>query len=103
MIPKILEELLEKVGPERVLTSDFLAHRYTHVWRMDIPLQAKAVLLPTSTEDVSTIMRICHKHKQTVVVYGGLTNLVGGTQSPREDIVISTEKTTSIEEIDETS
>ncbi|MEM8897309.1 MAG: FAD-binding oxidoreductase [Bacteroidota bacterium] len=103
MIPLILEELQEKLGPEKVLIGDSFTQRYTHVWRMDIPLQAKAVLLPTSTEDVSTIMRICHKHEQTVVVHGGLTNLVGGTESTAEDIVISTEKMTTIEEIDETS
>ena len=103
MIPLILQELGEKLGPEKVLSGDSISQRYTHVWRMDIPLQTKAVLLPTSTEEVSAIMRICHKHKQKVVVHGGLTNLVGGTESTVEDIVISTEKMTQIEEIDEVS
>ncbi|MEL6192689.1 MAG: FAD-binding oxidoreductase, partial [Bacteroidota bacterium] len=96
----IIEELTAQLGKEKVLKGDALSDRYTHVWKMDIPLQAKAVLLPSSTADVSAIMNICHDHKQKVVVHGGLTNLVGGTESTDKDIVISMEKMTAIEEID---
>ena len=96
----LIEELIAQLGTEKVLKGDALSDRYTHVWRMDIPLQAIAVLLPASTADVSAIMNICHDHKQKVVVHGGLTNLVGGTESREEDIVISMEKMTGIEEID---
>ena len=66
-------------------------------------LVALAVCLPESTDEVSKIMKICHEHDQTVVVYGGLTNLVGSTEVAKDDLVISMERLDSIEELDEQS
>jgi len=99
----ILSELIEKIGSEKVLTDKSLEERYEHIWRMDVSLSAKAVLLPNITEDVSNILKICFKHNQPVVMHGGLTGLVGGTETQKEEIVISTEKMNRIEEIDEKS
>ena len=48
-------------------------------------------------------MHLCNKHNQQVVVHGGLTNLVGGTQSQAKQLVVSLEKMNQIEEIDEKS
>lgn len=99
----IIAELQEKLGKEKVLLDADVKERYHHIWHMDTPLQAKAVLLPRSTEDVSTIMKICHNHKQSVVVHGGLTNLVGSTETNEDEIVISMEKLNEIEELDQGS
>jgi len=99
----ILPSLTQILGSDKVLTGADLQERYEHIWRMDIPLTAKAVLLPSSTEEVSEIMKICSAANQPVVIHGGLTNLVGGTVTTSEEIVISTEKLNQIEEIDEKS
>jgi len=96
----MLNELRAQLGPEKVLTDQDVRERYTHIWTMDQPLRAKAVLLPRTTADVSAALKICHAHQQPVVVHGGLTNLVGGTQTQGHEIVIALEKMNQIEEID---
>lgn len=96
----MIDELRSKLGKNKVLTGQDVQERYSHIWTMDQPLAAKAVILPHSTEDVSMALKICHAHQQPVVVHGGLTNLVGGTKTQRHEIVIALEKMDRIEEID---
>ena len=96
----MLNELFEKLGPEKVLTGPDVLERYAHIWTMDQPLQAKAVILPKNTTDVSIALKICHAHQQPVVVHGGLTNLVGGTETQGHEVVIALEKMNKIEEVD---
>ncbi len=97
----IIKQLINKLGQGKVLTDDELKARYSHIWEMDRPLQAKALLLPDSTEDLVIIMKTCYQFGQPVVVHGGLTNLVGSTQSSNQDVVISMEKMNRILEVDE--
>lgn len=96
----IISLLQEKLGIEKILTNEAVKERFHHIWKMDEPLLAKAVALPSSTEDVSAILKICHENQQPIVVHGGLTNLVGGTETHSEEVVISLEKMNAIEEID---
>ncbi len=98
----ILSQLREIVG-NRLLTSEQLKSRYCHIWHMDQPLNALAVALPESTVEVSKIAELCHQHTVKIVVHGGLTNLVGGTQTIGDELVISLERMNKIEEIDENS
>jgi len=90
----------EKLGEDKVLMGEDLAGRYTHIWRMEEGLDAKAVVLPSSTKDVSQCMKICTQYGQRVVVHGGLTNLVGGTIATENEIVISLEKMNKVIDID---
>lgn len=87
----------------QIITGDGLKSRYHHIWHMDEPLQALCVLLPANTQEVSAILKICHEHELPVVVHGGLTNLVGSTETKGNDVVISTERLHTIEEIDTAS
>jgi len=99
----IIELLKQKLGVNKVLTAEQIKDRYVHIWRMDIPLDALAVVLPQSTKDVSDVMKICHANNQAVVIHGGLTNLVGSTKTQSNELVISLEKMNHIEELDEKS
>ncbi|MCR9290151.1 MAG: FAD-binding oxidoreductase [Bacteroidetes bacterium] len=99
----IISTLQEKLGSEKVLTGEAVKERFNHIWLMHIPLNAKAVVMPRSTEDISLTLKICNKFNQPVVVHGGLTNLVGSTETNSEEVVISMEKMNLIEEIDEKS
>ena len=99
----VVYSLIEKFGTEKVLTGEDARAGYCHIWRMDEPLLAKAVLLPGSTEDIAGILKICHAHEQAVVVHGGKTNMVGSTETNEEEVVISLEKMNVIEEVDEQS
>lgn len=96
----VLANLLAALDKGVVLTGEALTGRYSHIWKTNIPLEAKALLLPTTTAEVSTICRICYEHNQPIVIQGGLTGLVGGTESKTSDIVISLERMNQIEEID---
>ncbi|GBG31529.1 D-2-hydroxyglutarate dehydrogenase, mitochondrial [Hondaea fermentalgiana] len=48
----------------------------------------KFVLRPGSTEEVSEILKYCHKHEVPVVPQGGNTGLVGGSVPKRGDEVV---------------
>lgn len=96
----IVDELIGILGRDKVVLGDALKERYFHIWKMDIPLQAMAAVIPTTTEDVSSIMQLCNEHNQPVVIHGGLTNLVGSTEVSEDEIVISMEKMNRILEVD---
>lgn len=96
--------LFEKIlDPSQIVSGQELESRYHHIWHMDEPLKAICLLMPTSTDEVSSIMKICYEHNLPVVVHGGLTNLVGSTETYGNEVVISTERLNSIEEIDGSS
>ena len=99
-MPQIISALTKVLPVERLLTGDALNNRYSHIWTMHEPLDAIAVALPETTQEVSSILKICNEHKQKVVVHGGLTNLVGGTETSAEEVVISLERMNKIEEVD---
>lgn len=96
----IISEFIALLGAKRVLRGAALAEQYHHIWHMDKPLRAKAYLMPESTEEVSEIMKICHRAGQPVVVFGGRTNLVGGTETQGEEVIISLERMNKVEEVD---
>lgn len=100
MPKKILNILRQELPANRLLTGEALAERYAHIWEMEQPLSALAVVLPRSTEEVALILKHCQQAKQTIVLHGGLTNLVGATRTRPHDLVMSLEKMDAIEEID---
>ena len=103
MNQSVVNTLIQKLGPEKVLTGAAVMDSYYHIWRMDHPLEAVAMVLPESTADVSEIMKICYEHHQPVIVYGGRTGMVGGTETEASELIISLEKMNTIEEVDTSS
>ena len=97
MIDQLFNSVLK---PHQILIGEQLQSRYHHIWHMDEPLNARCVLIPENTEQVSSIMKLCHQENLPVVVHGGLTNLVGSTETSGDEIVLSTERMNQIEEID---
>ena len=93
-----IDELLAKISGS--LTAQEAQSRFSHIWKTDEPLQCKGVCFPKTTQDVSTIMKWCHKNQQEVVVHGGLTNLVGGTQTQADQLVVSLEKMNRVDAVD---
>lgn len=95
---KLFESVLDS---KNILHGDQLKDRYSHIWRMDEPLRASCLLAPTSTDEVSAILKICNEHKLNVVTHGGLTNLVGSTKSEDRDVILSLERMNRVIEINE--
>ena len=96
---KISDELRAVVDAAGVLEGDDVTNRAIHVWR-DEPITSKAILRPTTTEQVAEILSICDKIKQPIVAHGGRTGLVKSGDVEVEEIVISLERMDQIGEID---
>ena len=67
------------------------------------PTAPEALILPQTTEDVATALRICYEHRQAVVTQGGLTGLAGGAHPQAGEIALSLERMSGVEEIDPAS
>lgn len=78
---------------------DAIAARATSYWDA-APTQAKAIVFPRSTADVSFVLKACHVANQQVVTQGGLTGCVDGAVSKADAIIVSLEKMTAIEEVE---
>ena len=73
------------------------------VWKTHDSCEAKAIAYPSSTEQVTQILRLCNENRQTIVPFGGLTGLVQGCQTTPDDIALSLEKMNNIDELDTTA
>ncbi len=98
------EQLLEALGKELesggVIVGDEVTSRGTG-WGSEAPCVARAVLRPSTTEQVARVMRLCHDAGQPVVVQGGMTGLVSGATPTPNEMALSLERMTAIEELDE--
>lgn len=95
-----LEALRAIVGPAHVLTDNDV-HSRSVDWMTGAPCQAGALVRPANTEQVAAVMRACYEVQQPVVTHGGLTGLVHGAEASPDELVISLERLTAIEEIDQ--
>ena len=101
MSQDIIETFRGIVGAGAVQTGSGIVDR-SETWGTHQPCRAKAVVCPSDTDQVSAILRACHAAGQTVVPYGGLTNLVQGATTCEDDIAVSFERMNRIEDVDPT-
>ncbi len=98
-VEKLLTELEAVVGAAGILRGDKLAGRSAGIWSNQ-PLRALALLRPANTDEVASVMKICHAAGQSLIPAGGMTGLAGGHDSGAADIVLSTERLNRIEAVD---
>jgi len=96
---EIIQQLTEELGPGGVVGTEQLRERAASYWDSS-PTEAKCLLRPQSTKQLSALMRICHENGQSVVAQGGLTGIVEGALSTKNDIIISLERMNEIESVD---
>ncbi|PRY62748.1 FAD/FMN-containing dehydrogenase [Vreelandella songnenensis] len=95
----LINDLIAVVGENGVLLGDDVAQRSVD-WFTGAPCQAKAIVRPQNTEQLSQVMAKCYAADQPVVTHGGMTGVVhGGVASP-DELVVSLELMNQIEEID---
>lgn len=87
------------IGRGQWLDSESVAGRATSYWN-PAPMRAKAMAMPTSTDEVAAILGHCNASGQSVITHGGLTNCVSAVEPDINDLVLSTEKLHDIVEID---
>lgn len=98
----LIAKLGETLGTGAVVTGADVSARATSYWDPS-PMKAKAILRPSSTEEVSVILKLCNEHGQKIVTHGGLTGCVQGTEADGETFVLSMERMTAVEDIDTVS
>ena len=96
---QLLDQIAAIVGPKGLLTGEDVRMRAAD-WLGLSTCQAKAVVRPASTAELSQVMALCHAAGQGVVAAGGLTGLVHGADCTADDIQISLERMRSVETVD---
>src|ERR1700678_973299 len=64
--------------------------------------RASALVRPGSPDEVAAVLRECRDAGAHVTIQGGRTSLVAGTVPEHDDVLLSTERLTTISEIDTT-
>jgi FAD/FMN-containing dehydrogenase len=95
----IVQQLAKALEAGAVVEGQHLRERATSYWDAS-PTEALCLVRPSSTEQLSQVMRTCHERDQSVVVQGGLTGVVEGAVSGPDDVIVSLEKMNRIESVD---
>ncbi|CAM5726971.1 FAD-binding oxidoreductase [Mycolicibacterium aubagnense] len=100
MIDPLIERLTAIVGAAYVTTDpDVLAGRVVdHTGRYRG--RAQALVRPGSDAEVAAVLRTCREADAYVTVQGGRTSLVAGTVPEHDDILLSTERLSTVEAVD---
>jgi glycolate oxidase len=96
----ILEELRDIVDDRGLVSSPEELHTYECDGLVNFRVLPRAVLLPTSTDQVQAIVRVCHREKIPFVARGSGTGLSGGATPVENGIVISLTRMNRILEVD---
>jgi glycolate oxidase len=97
---EVIEEFRAIVGERGLVTSHEELRTYECDGLTNFRVVPKAVLLPTSTEEVQKIVRVCHENKIAFVARGSGTGLSGGALPVADGIVISLARMNRILEVD---
>ncbi len=100
MDARIVQELRAIVGPRGLITSAEELHTYECDALTSFRVMPLGVLLPESTEQVQSILRVCHRERIPFVARGAGTGLSGGALPVENGIVISLTRMNRILEID---
>ncbi|KAG0306185.1 hypothetical protein BGZ98_002843 [Dissophora globulifera] len=91
------------VGPSGVSQDEEDLEVFNIDWMQKYRGQSKLVLKPSTTEQVSKILKYCNDNKLAVVPQGGNTGLVGGGVPVFDEIIISTANMSSVRSFDPVS
>src|SRR5436190_9530783 len=100
MNASILNEFRSIVGDRGLVSSPEERHTYECDGLTNFRVLPCAVLLPTSTEQVQSILRLCHREKIPFVARGAGTGLSGGALPVENGIVLSLARMNRILEVD---
>lgn len=93
-------ELVEALGADCVSLDAALAEAHAGDWSDAPRMRPRMTLLPRTPEDVARALRVLTKHRQAVVVQGGLTGLAGGATPQAGEVALSLARVNAIESFD---
>ncbi|MDB5795238.1 MAG: FAD-binding oxidoreductase [Noviherbaspirillum sp.] len=90
------------VGASHVLTDEADTAAYLTDWRQRFTGKARAVVKPSSTEEVAALVRLCNEYRVPIVPQGGNTGLVVGSvpDASGAAIVMSLTRMNRIRDVD---
>lgn len=98
--PPPIDRLAGIVGPHHLSTDpDVLAARSVD-WTGRYRGRAAALVRPADTDQVAAVLRVCRDTGTPVTIQGGRTSLVAGTVPEHDDVLLSTERLSSIGAVD---
>ena len=92
--------LRQHLGDISLLTGRDIGERYSVDFTGENSQMPLAVVRPKSTKEVSLVLKTCSALAQRVVIQGGLTGLAGGATPKSNEVAISLERLSGIEEVD---
>jgi len=95
----LIEAVTAIVGPKGILTGEDVHSRSAYAFGY-MPVKGKLLVRPETTEECSSLLKLCHARKQTIVTQAGRTGLAGGQYSDDEDIILSLERMNQVLEVD---
>ena len=95
-----LDDLRSAVGAEHVLVDADLTRSYENDWTGRFSGRAGCVVRPSSTAEVSEVLRICNAAGVPVVVQGGNTGLVGGGIPAGGEVLLSLTRLDALGSVD---
>jgi FAD/FMN-containing dehydrogenase len=95
----LIESIRELLGPGGILTGEDVVNR-SDSWPPMGGCQAMAIVRPRNTDEVSAVLKLCHRNNQAVVTHGGLTGLVGGAKAGPGEIALSLERMNRLGPVD---
>ena len=98
--PTLVSTLRERLGAEHVRDDRASLELYA-ADALGIGAPPDVVVLPASTEEISTIARLCDEHRVPLVVRGAGTGYTGGAVPTQGGVVLSMERLNRLLEIDE--
>ncbi|MBT4487755.1 MAG: FAD-binding oxidoreductase, partial [Rhodospirillaceae bacterium] len=98
-----IAQLRDIVGDRGLILKEELSGRSAGYRNPDKTLDAKVLVRPANTEEVSAVLKLCNDNGQAVVSHGGLTGLVDGNIAGEDEVILSLERMREIEEIDPAS
>src|SRR6266852_5726073 len=100
MDARILDELRAIVGKDGLIAEPEQLHTYECDGLTNFRVMPLAVVLPTSTEQVQSVVRVCYRGRMPFVARGSGTGLSGGALPIKSGIVISLARLNRILEVD---
>jgi glycolate oxidase len=97
---RIVGELRAIVGERGLFTSPEELHTYECDGLTNFRVMPQVVVLPTSTEQVQAIVRVCHRERIPFVARGAGTGLSGGALPVADGILIGLARMNRILEVD---
>jgi len=89
--------------PDGVLTGEDRVARYNADWLNHWRGSSAVVLRPSTTDQVSAVLRYCSERRLAVCPQGGNTGLVGGSVPVHDEVVLSLEKMNRVHHLDDVS